>query len=242
MAVYCIAGNFRMVQIFAFFVARCKISVDLRLVLACTMDIWHALRKYKQQKESWRRLSSWFLSKAMAKGYQAYRDSWATVLSKEMPCLREVGNWSIFHWREDSAKKHDTQRHGQLPRPAYLKLNPQKFVLKQIQHFREILYPWKFPATQYGRACRKSSDGTGMRERNVSFRSRLWGCFWYELVSGLSPTTQTTVKQPQSMTNFTPVQWSYRPAWLHLSQSLGHRLLSIHLSCFHWKKQTVMYM
>jgi len=29
---------------------------------------------------------------AMAKGYQAYWDSWATVLSKEMPCLREVGN------------------------------------------------------------------------------------------------------------------------------------------------------
>jgi len=32
----------------------------------------------------------------MAKGYQAYRDSWATFLSKEMPCLRKVGNWVNF--------------------------------------------------------------------------------------------------------------------------------------------------
>jgi len=56
------------------------------------MDIWRALHNYKQQKGSRRRLSSWFSSEAMVKGYQAYRDSWATVLSKKMPCLREVGN------------------------------------------------------------------------------------------------------------------------------------------------------
>jgi len=43
-------------------------------------------------KGSWRRSSSWFSSEAMVKGYQAYRDSWATVLSEEMSCLREVGN------------------------------------------------------------------------------------------------------------------------------------------------------
>jgi len=28
----------------------------------------------------------------MVEGYQAYRNSWATVLSEEMPQLREVGN------------------------------------------------------------------------------------------------------------------------------------------------------
>ena len=33
----------------------------------------------------------WFSSEAMAKGYQAYRDSWATVLSK-LNALPE-GSW-----------------------------------------------------------------------------------------------------------------------------------------------------
>jgi len=40
------------------------------------MDIRCALHKYKQQKGWRRRLSS---SDAMAKGYQAYRDDWASV-------------------------------------------------------------------------------------------------------------------------------------------------------------------
>ena len=37
----------------------------------------------------------------MVKGYQAYRDSWATVLSEEILCLREVGDWVNFSltWR-----------------------------------------------------------------------------------------------------------------------------------------------
>ena len=43
-----------------------------------------------------------------------------------------------------------------------LEIKPQKFLLKQIQHFCEILYQRKFPATQYGHAYRKSSDGTGL--------------------------------------------------------------------------------
>jgi len=38
------------------------------------------------------RSSSWFTVEAMEKDYQAYRDSWAAVLSEEMPCPREVGN------------------------------------------------------------------------------------------------------------------------------------------------------
>jgi len=33
-----------------------------------------------------------FSSETMAKGYQAYRDSWATALSEGTLCLREVGN------------------------------------------------------------------------------------------------------------------------------------------------------
>jgi len=35
-------------------------------------------------------------SEAMVKGYQAYRAIWATVLSEEMPCLREVGNLANY--------------------------------------------------------------------------------------------------------------------------------------------------
>jgi len=85
----------------------------------------------------------------MAKGYQAYRDSWATVLSEEIPCLREVGNLVNFHRREDSAEKCDTQRHGQLPRPAYVKINTMKISSKRIQHFHEILHQRKFPTIRY---------------------------------------------------------------------------------------------
>ena len=47
-------------------------------------------------KSKQRRSFSWFSAEAMVKGYQAYRDSWATALSKEMPCPREVGNQVKF--------------------------------------------------------------------------------------------------------------------------------------------------
>jgi len=49
-------------------------------------------------KSKQRKSYSWFSVEAMAKGYQAYRDSWAAVLREEMPCLREVGNRiNFFH-------------------------------------------------------------------------------------------------------------------------------------------------
>jgi len=33
-----------------------------------------------------------FSVEAMVKGYHAYRDSWAAVLGKRMPCVKEAGN------------------------------------------------------------------------------------------------------------------------------------------------------
>ena len=60
------------------------------------MDVRHPLHKYKQQKDRGGDCLHGFSSEAMAKGYQTYKDSWATVLSEKIPCLREVGNQVNF--------------------------------------------------------------------------------------------------------------------------------------------------
>ena len=64
--------------------------MDLCLLLAPLHDGQSThLGKYKDQTE---KVSFIISVEAMVKGYQAYKDSWTTVLSEEMPCLREVGN------------------------------------------------------------------------------------------------------------------------------------------------------
>ena len=123
------------------------------------MDIQRALQ-VQTAKELLRRLSSWFSSEVMAKGYQAYRDSWATVLAKKCLAWGKLATGSIFHcfllWREDSAEKRDTPRCGQLLHPAYVKIKTVKFLLKRIRYFREILHQQIFPL--YGICCSPMSN------------------------------------------------------------------------------------
>ena len=57
------------------------------------------------------------------------RSSWAAFLAKCLPWGKlETG--SIFHWHEDSAEKHVTQRCGQLLHPAYMKIKTAKISCK----------------------------------------------------------------------------------------------------------------
>ena len=53
------------------------------------MENQPVLHKYKEQTEE---ISFVVSVEVMAKGYQAYKDSWATVLGEAMPCLKEVSN------------------------------------------------------------------------------------------------------------------------------------------------------
>ena len=87
----------------------------------------------------------WFSSEAMTKGYQAYRDSWATVLSEEMLCLREVVI-EVKTWQRSVTLK----RRGQLPRPAYAKIKSAKISSKVNTAFSRNFAPAKFPAIPYG--------------------------------------------------------------------------------------------
>ena len=95
--------------------------------------------------------SSWFSPEAMTKGYQAYRDSWTTVLSEEMPCLREVGNRVDFPltWRLGRevwpSKVWSIATSCLREKKKKLKI----FFLKQTQHFHETLHPKNFPAIRY---------------------------------------------------------------------------------------------
>ena len=82
----------------------------------------------------------WFSSEAMTKGYQAYRDSWATVLSEEMLCLREV----VIDVKT-RRRSVTLRRHGQLPRPAYAKIKTAKIYSKVNTAFSRILHQRNFP-------------------------------------------------------------------------------------------------
>ena len=79
-----------------------KISVDLRLVLALLHD-GHSTRLVYVQTAKGITEEIVFTGFFWGDGERlpAYRDSWATVLSEEMPCLREVGTWVNFSltWR-----------------------------------------------------------------------------------------------------------------------------------------------
>ena len=102
-------------------------------------------------KSKWRRSSLWFSIEAMAKGYQAYRDSWSTVLNKKCLARGKLANRSIFHWHEDSAEKCAPQRHGQWPRPAYANIHTANFFSKANTAFLQNIAPPKFPAIWYGK-------------------------------------------------------------------------------------------
>ena len=70
-----------------------KISVDFRLVLASLQDGYLTHLALVQTAKGSRRSSLWFSSEAMEKATNPTGiRSWPTVLSKEIPCLREVGN------------------------------------------------------------------------------------------------------------------------------------------------------
>jgi len=51
-------------------------------------------------------LASWFPAEVTVKGYQAYKDSWATVLEKKYPA-RATRSLKIS-WREGSAAHRET--------------------------------------------------------------------------------------------------------------------------------------
>jgi len=77
---------------------------------------------------------------------------WRRLTSEERPCQREVGKWVNFLWSsscEDSAEECDMQRCGQLSHHANVKIKLQNYILRRIQHFCEILHPWKFPTIWY---------------------------------------------------------------------------------------------
>jgi len=80
----------------------------------------------------------------MVKGYQAYRDSWATVRSEEMPCLREVGNRVNFSltWRQGREAWH-SKPWSQLQCPAYVKIKTAKISSKATTAFSQNFAPVK---------------------------------------------------------------------------------------------------
>ena len=98
-------------------------------------------------KSKQRRSFSWFSAEAMVKGYQAYRDSWATALSKEMPCPREVGNRVNFSLMRRLGREAWPSMACSIA--ASCLREPPKFLLKRIQHFHKILHLQKFPAIRY---------------------------------------------------------------------------------------------
>ena len=170
---YHVAGNFRMVQIFVYFVASWWLQKKNRenfyertlepedgppslFQVLCESPPCTSFAAWQTFDAPWVSTNS-----KRIQGYQAYRESWATVLVKKCLAWRKLATGSIFHWCEDSTAKCDTQRHGQLPRPAYAQIKTAKISFERIQHFREILHQWKFPVIQY--FARKSGCWTETR-------------------------------------------------------------------------------
>ena len=83
------------------------------------MDIRHALHKYKQQKDRGGDRLHGFLS---TKATKPTGIAEPLFLAKKCLAWGKLATGSIFHWHKDSAEKCDTQRHGQLLRPAYMKM------------------------------------------------------------------------------------------------------------------------
>ena len=90
-----------------------------------------------------------FSVEVMVKGYQLYKDSWAAVLGKEMPCWREVGilvNVSQNFLTYAEGKKGMTHRVVCVVKicwghAANATIRTVKVILKQVHHFSEILHP-----------------------------------------------------------------------------------------------------
>ena len=94
-------------------------------------------------KSKQRRSFSWFSAEAMVKGYQAYRDSWATALSKEMPCPREVGNWVNFSLMQRLGREAWPSKARSLLRPAYVKIKTTKSSSTANTAFSQNIAPAK---------------------------------------------------------------------------------------------------
>ena len=64
-------------------------------------------------KSEWRTLSSWFSVETMVKATKPTVIAGPLFLATKCLAWRKLASRLIFHWHEDSADKHDTQRLGQ---------------------------------------------------------------------------------------------------------------------------------
>ena len=83
---------------------------------------------------------------AMAKGHQAYRDSWATFLAKN--ALPE-GSWQWVNFslmKTQQRSVHSETWSIANCRVLLMQKYKRKIILKQIQRFHEIFHQRKFPA------------------------------------------------------------------------------------------------
>ena len=140
------------------------------------MDIWHALHNYKEQTE----IFFVVFCGGDDESYQAYKNSWAAVLTKK--CQRKLATGLIFHWHENSAEIVPLKGMVNCRVLLAWKWKPWKILLKLIQHFCEILHPRKFSGIQY--CALVFRDGMCCSRHMISGDTQIYGCGKYKVILG----------------------------------------------------------